>query len=181
MFLLIERDSKVNTKQKRGDLKMQVNFKGTPVTLQGHHIEVGERIPDFKAVNNALETIDSSSFKGKRIFVSIPSIDTPVCDREVRRFNEEATQRKDAKVYVVSMDLPFAQSRWCGGAGIDQVVTLSDYKDRNFGQNFGTYIEELGLLTRAIFVVDEEDIVTYVEYCEEVSEEPHYEEALKHL
>lgn len=160
---------------------MNVNFKGAPVTLQGHHIEVGERVPDFKAVNNALETIDSSSFQGKRVFVSVPSVDTPVCDREIRRFNEEATKYKDAHVYVISMDLPFAQTRWCGSAGIDKVITLSDYKERNFGQNFGTYIEELGLLTRAVFVVDEKDIVTYVEYCAEVGEEPNYEEALKYL
>lgn len=160
---------------------MKVNFKGAPVTLQGHHIEVGEKVPDFKAVNNALETIDSSSFHGKRVFVSVPSIDTPVCDREVRRFNEEAVKLKDAAVYIVSMDLPFAQIRWCGGAGIDKVVTLSDYKERNFGQNFGTYIEELGLLTRAVFVVDEKDTVVYAEYCSEVGEEPDYEEALKYL
>lgn len=164
--------------QKRGDLIMQVLFKGSPITLQGHHVEVGEKVPDFKAVNGDLETISSSTFKGKRVFVSVPSVDTPVCDQEVRRFNKEATQYKGAKVYVVSMDLPFAQSRWCGGAGINEVTILSDYKDRNFGQNFGTYIEELGLLTRAVFVVDENDEVIYVEYCKEVAEEPNYEAVL---
>lgn len=158
---------------------MHVYFKGNPVTLQGHHIEVGERVPDFKAVNGTLETIDSSDFKGKRVFVSVPSLDTAVCDREVRRFNEEVTKYKGATVYVISMDLPFAQNRWCGGTGIDQVITLSDYKDRNFGQNFGTYIEELGLLTRAVFVVDENNEVIYVEYCNEVTEEPDYEAILK--
>lgn len=157
---------------------MQVLFKGNPVTLQGHHIEVGESVPDFKAVNRNLETVDSSSFTGKRIFVSVPSVDTPVCDVEVRRFNEEATKHPDVKVYIISMDLPFAQGRWCGAAGVSGVEVLSDYKDRNFGQNFGTYIEELGLLTRAVFVVDEKDEVIYVEYCKEVGEEPNYEAAL---
>lgn len=160
---------------------MKVKFNGNDVTLQGHHVEVGESVPDFKAVNNALETIDSNSFKGKRVFVSVPSLDTAVCDMEVRRFNEEATKYEDAKVYVISMDLPFAQQRWCGSAGIQNVITLSDYKDRNFGQNFGTYIEELGLLTRAVFVVDDKDEVTYVEYCDEVTHEPNYEAALEAL
>lgn len=160
---------------------MQILFKGNPVTLQGHHIEVGESVPDFKAVNGNLETIDSSSFKGKRVFVSVPSVDTPVCDREIRRFNEEATKYKHATVYVISMDLPFAQARWCGGANIEHVITLSDYKDRNFGQNFGTYIEELGLLTRAVFVVDEKDEVIHAEYCKEVADEPDYEAVLAKL
>ena len=160
---------------------MKVCFKGIEVLLHCHHVEVGERVPDFKAVNNALETVDSSSFKGKRVFISVPSLDTPVCDVEVRRFNEEATKYKEAKVYVISMDLPFAQQRWCGSSGVQNVQTLSDYKDRNFGQNFGTYIEELGLLTRAVFVVDEKDEVIYVEYCPEVSAEPDYEAALKVL
>lgn len=160
---------------------MKVCFKGSEVTLQGHHVEVGETAPDFNVVNQNLETVDASKFKGKRIYVSVPSIDTPVCDMEIRRFNEEATKYKDAKVYVISMDLPFAQQRWCGSNGIENVEILSDYKYRNFGQNFGTYIEELGLLTRAIFVIDEKDEVIYVEYCQEVAAEPDYEAALKVL
>lgn len=160
---------------------MKVKFNGNDVTLQGHTVEVGERVPDFKAVNHDLETVDSSSFKGKRVFISVPSVDTPVCDTEVRRFNEEATKYKDAKVYVISMDLPFAQQRWCGSHGIENVMVLSDYKTRNFGQNFGTYIEELGLLTRAVFVVDHNDEVIYVEYCEEVTHEPNYEAVLSIL
>lgn len=168
------------TSEKRGD-EMQVLFKGIPVTLQGHHIEVGEGAPDFKAVDTNLQTIDSANFTGKRVYISVPSVDTPVCDREIRRFNEEATKYKHAKVYVISMDLPFAQARWCGSAGIENVVTLSDYKDRNFGQNFGTYIEELGLLTRAVFVVDEKGEVLHAEYCSEVGNEPDYEAALAKL
>ena len=160
---------------------MKVKFNGNEVTLQGHHVEVGEGVPDFKAITNTLDTVNASSFTGKRVFLSVPSIDTPVCDAEVRRFNEEATKYKDAKVYVISMDLPFAQQRWCGSHGIENVITLSDYKMRQFGQNFGAYIEELGLLTRAVFVVDENDEVIYVEYCQEITEEPDYEAALKAL
>lgn len=157
---------------------MQITFKGEPITLQGHCIEKGEPAPDFKAVNVELETVNASSFTGKRIFISVPSVDTPVCDREIRRFNEEATKFKDVSIYVISMDLPFAQSRWCGAAGIDKVTTLSDYKYHQFGTNFGTYIEELGLLTRAVFVVDTNDEVIYVEYCKEVGDEPDYEKVL---
>lgn len=160
---------------------MQVNFKGNPITLEGHHVEVGEPAPDFRVVTNALEDISTSEFSGKRVYISVPSIDTSVCDMEVRRFNEEATKLKNAKIYVISMDLPFAQARWCGAADIQNVTTLSDYKERNFGQNYGTYIKELGLLTRAVFVVDEEDKITYVEYCEEVTSEPNYEAVLKIL
>ncbi|WP_330377321.1 thiol peroxidase [Cellulosilyticum ruminicola] len=159
-------------------VRMKVNFKGTEVTLQGHHVEVGESAPDFNVVDKNLQTVKASSFQGKRIYVSVPSVDTSVCDMEIRRFNEEATKYKDAKVYVISMDLPFAQQRWCGTSGVANVEVLSDYKYRNFGQNFGTYIEELGLLTRAIFVVDANDEVIYVEYCEEVGNEPNYEAAL---
>ena len=160
---------------------MKVTFKGTPVTLAGHHVEVGESAPDFNVVNASLETVGAKNFTGKRVYVSVPSVDTAVCDREIRRFNEEATKIKDAKVYVISMDLPFAQARWCGAAGIEGVTLLSDYKDRQFGKNFGTYIEELGLLTRAVFVVDANDEVLYAEYCEEVGAEPNYEAALAHL
>ena len=98
---------------------------------------------------------------------------------EVRKFNEEATKLKDVTVYVVSMDLPFAQVRWCGNAGIDKVKTLSDYKQKSFGKKYGTLIEEFGFLTRAVFVVDENNKVTYVEYCKDVINEPNYEEALR--
>ncbi|MDA3733072.1 thiol peroxidase [Niameybacter massiliensis] len=160
---------------------MPVTFQGNPITLAGHEVKVGERVPDFLAVNNSLETVSAETFKGKRIYVSVPSIDTDVCDLEVRRFNEEAVNLKGAKVYVISMDLPFAQARWCGAKGVDKVMTLSDYKDHSFAHNFGTYIEELGLLTRAVFVINEEDEVVYVEYCSEVTNEPDYKAALDAL
>jgi thiol peroxidase len=160
---------------------MKVKFKGNEITLEGKEIKVGDTAPDFIATDNDLNTVNSKDFTGKRAYISVPSIDTPVCDLEVRRFNEEAAKLNDVKIYVISMDLPFAQGRWCGNQGINAVQTLSDYKDRSFGKEFGTYIKELGLLTRAVFVVDENNKVTHVEYCEEVTSEPNYEAALNAL
>jgi thiol peroxidase len=160
---------------------MKVKFKGNEITLEGKEIKVGDTAPDFVATDNDLNAVNSKDFTGKRAYVSVPSIDTPVCDLEVRKFNEEAAKLDNVKIYVISMDLPFAQGRWCGNEGISAVQTLSDYKDRSFGKEFGTYIKELGLLTRAVFVVDENNKVTHVEYCEEVTSEPNYEAALNAL
>ena len=160
---------------------MNVKFKGNQVTLEGNIVKVGDVAPNFVVIDNGLNPVESKDFKGKRAYLSVPSIDTSVCDLEVRKFNTEASKLKDAKIYTISMDLPFAQARWCGNAGIEAVQTLSDYKDRSFGKEFGTYIKELGLLTRAVFVVDENNKVTYVEYCEEVTSEPNYEAVLNAL
>lgn len=157
---------------------MNVTFKGNSVTLEGNEVKVGDIAADFNLTDNALGNISLKDTSGKRIFVVVPSVDTPVCDREIRRFNEEASKLKDVSIYVVSADLPFAQIRWCGGANIDKVKTLSDYKNRDFGRNYGVYIKELGLLTRAIFVLDENNKIVYVEYCKEVSSDPDYESAI---
>ena len=129
-------------------------------------------------MDNTLKDLTLSDTKGKRIFVTVPSLDTSVCDMEVRKFNEEASKLEDVTVYVVSMDLPFAQVRWCGNAGVDRVKTVSDYKQKSFGKNYGALIEEFCFLTRAIFVVDENNKITYVEYCKDVINEPDYESAL---
>jgi len=160
---------------------MNVKFKGNQVTLEGNIVKVGDIAPGFLVIDNGLNPVAAKDLKGKRVYVSVPSIDTAVCDLEVRKFNQEAAKLQDVKIYTISMDLPFAQARWCGNAGIEAVQTLSDYKDRSFGKEFGTYIKELGLLTRAVFVVDENDIVTHVEYCEEVTAEPNYEAVLNAL
>ena len=160
---------------------MNVKFKGNQVTLEGNVVKVGDVAPNFVVIDNGLKSVEAKDLKGKKVYVSVPSIDTAVCDLEVRKFNQEAAKLQDIKIYTISMDLPFAQARWCGSAGIEAVQTLSDYKDRSFGKEFGTYIKELGLLTRAVFVVDENDKVTYVEYCEEVTAEPNYEAALNAL
>lgn len=153
---------------------MKVKFQGNPVTLEGNIVKVGDKAPDFILVDNKLGAVTLKDTKGKRVFLTVPSIDTPVCDLEVRTFNEEAAKLENVTIYTVSMDLPFAQSRWCGQANIDIVKTLSDYKDRTFGKNYGTYIKELGLLTRAVFVVNERDEIIYVQYCEEIGNAPDY-------
>ncbi|MBX9139135.1 MULTISPECIES: thiol peroxidase [unclassified Clostridium] len=158
---------------------MQITFNGDPITLVGPRLNVGDNAPDFLVVDNNFKNLTLKDTSGKRIFVVVPSIDTSVCDMEVRKFNEEATKLSDVTVYVISMDLPFAQVRWCGNAGIDKVITLSDYKQKSFGKQYGTLIEEFCFLTRAIFVVDENNKITYVEYCKDVINEPNYEEALK--
>lgn len=158
---------------------MNITFQGNPITLEGNEVKVSEQAPDFIVKDNELNDVTLNDTKGKRVFVVVPSVDTPVCDMEVRRFNQEAVSLGDVTVYVVSCDLPFAQGRWCGAQGISNVKLLSDYKDRSFGKNYGVYIKELGLLTRAVFVVDENNKVTYAEYCKEVTKEPDYEKALQ--
>ncbi|WP_373599459.1 thiol peroxidase [Paraclostridium bifermentans] len=158
---------------------MKVTFQGAPLTLEGNQVKVGDIAPDFTVVGNDLSPIKFSETKGKRILVAVPSLDTPVCDMEVRKFNTEASKLDDVKVYTISMDLPFAQARWCGNAGIENVVTASDYKDREFSKSYGLYIKELGLVSRAVIVVDEDNKVKYVEYLEEITNEPNYEKALE--
>ena len=160
---------------------MKVTFQGNPLTLEGVQVKVGDNAPNFTVVNNDLNPVSLNDTKGKRIFLTVPSLDTPVCDTEVRRFNEEASKLDNVTIYTVSMDLPFAQARWCGAAGINNVVTVSDYKDKEFSKNYGAYINELGLSTRAVFVVDENNKVTYVEYLNEITEEPNYDKALEAL
>ena len=157
---------------------MKITFNGDPITLVENQVKVGDTAPDFLVVDNTLKDLTLSDTKGKRIFVTVPSLDTSVCDVEVRKFNEEASKLDDVTVYVVSMDLPFAQVRWCGNAGVDRVKTVSDYKQKSFGKNYGALIEEFCFLTRAIFVVDENNKITYVEYCKDVINEPDYESAL---
>lgn len=157
---------------------MKITFNGDPITLVENQVKVGDTAPDFLVVDNTLKDLTLADTNGKRIFVTVPSLDTSVCDMEVRRFNEEASKLDDVTVYVISMDLPFAQVRWCGNAGVDRVKTVSDYKQKSFGKNYGALIEEFCFLTRAIFVVDENNKVTYVEYCKDVINEPDYEGAL---
>ena len=157
---------------------MQITFNGDPITLVENQVKVGDTAPDFLVVDNTLKDLTLADTNGKRIFVTVPSLDTSVCDMEVRKFNEEASKLEDVTVYVVSMDLPFAQVRWCGNAGVDRVKTVSDYKQKSFGKNYGALIEEFCFLTRAIFVVDENNKITYVEYCKDVINEPDYEGAL---
>lgn len=162
-----------------GEIVVKVNFKNNPVTLVGNEVKVGDTAPDFTAIDKSMQSVTFSSNKGVKILLTVPSLDTPVCDLETRTFNEKAAELNNVTIYTVSMDLPFAQSRWCGAHGIKNVITLSDYKDRIVGKNYGTYIEELGLLTRAAFVVDSNNKVVYVDYLKEVADYPNYDEILE--
>ncbi len=157
-----------------------VTMKGNPLTLLGEEIKVGDKAPDFTALDNGLAPVELSSFRGKVCIVcSVPSLDTPVCDIEARRFNEEASKLgPDVAVLVVSMDLPFAQKRWCAAAGVSEVQTLSDHRDASFGAAYGVLIKELRLLARAVFVIDKEGVVQHVELVKEIADEPDYEAAL---
>ncbi len=157
-----------------------ITFKGNPMTLQGPELKVGDAAPDFAVVDNGLAGATLSSFAGKiKIISAVPSLDTPVCDTETRRFNQEAALLSgDVVVLTISLDLPFAQKRWCGAAGIDKVVTLSDYRERSFGLGYGVLIKELLLLTRAVFVVDAANIIRYIQIVPEVTGEPDYAAAI---
>ena len=150
---------------------------GNPLTLLGKKLNVGDKAHDFELLDNDLKPIKLTSFHGKVCVISsVPSLDTPVCDMETRRFNEEAGKLGDnVSILTVSMDLPFAQKRWCGAAGVEKVMTLSDHRDANFGENYGVLIKELRLLARAIFVVDREGVIQYVQLVKEVTEEPDYD------
>ncbi len=155
-------------------------FKGNPITLIGPELKVGDSAPDFKLNRNLLEEASLKDFSGKVKLISVvPSLDTGTCDAQTRRFNTEAADLGDNVVILtVSADLPFAQARWCGAAGVDQVITLSDYKGHSFGEAYGVLIEEFHLDMRAIFVLDANDRIAYVEYLKEMSEHPNYEEAI---
>lgn len=154
-----------------------ITFKGNPFTLLGSALKVGDKAPDFAVVDNGLVPVSLASSAGSvRIISAVPSLDTPVCDSETRRFNQEAASLPgNVNVLTISLDLPFAQKRWCGAAGIDKVVTLSDYRERSFGENYGVLIKELLLLTRAVFVVDATDTIRYIQIVPEVTSEPDYE------
>lgn len=154
---------------------MQVLFQGGAVTLKGIQLKEGDQLPDFTLTDNGLGSVSRKELTGMRVFVTVPSLDTGVCDLEVRNFNAKASALTGVHIYAVSMDLPFAQARWCGVAGVDAVKTLSDYHSRSFGIATGTLIEELMLLTRAVFIVDATDTVVYAEYVPEITNHPEYE------
>ena len=154
-------------------------FRGKPVTLLGTAVNVGDRAPDFTVVANDMSPVTLASSRGSvRIISSVPSLETPVCDQQTRRFNEEAQGIGGVDVLTVSVDLPFAQQRWCGAAGLGNVQTLSDYRDLSFGRAYGVVIKELRLLARAVFVVDASDDVVYAEYVPAIEQHPEYETAI---
>ncbi len=160
-----------------------VTFKGNPLTLVGDEVKIGQKAADFVVIDNNLSPVKFSSYLGKVCIISsVVSLDTPVCDSQTRIFNEEAS-RLDSNVVIltVSMDLPFAQKRWCGAAGVDRVQTLSDHRDASFGTAYGVLIKELRLLARAVFLVDQKGILQYKELVKEVTSGPDYAAALREL
>lgn len=157
-----------------------VTFQGAPLTLVGDEVQVGQQAPAFTALANDLSPKSLAEYAGKTvILVSVPSLDTPVCDMETRRFNQEAASlSEDIVILTISMDLPFAQARWCGAAGVDKVKTLSDHRDASFGQAYGLLIKELRLLARAVLVVDKTGRLAYMELVKEIASEPDYAAAI---
>ena len=157
-----------------------ITFKGKPVTLIGPDIELGDKAPDFTVLANDLTPVTLADTKGQvRLISVVPSLDTGVCDAQTRRFNEEAANLPHVKILTISVDLPFAQKRWCGAAGIENVQTLSDHRDLSFGKAYGVAIKELRLLARAVFVIDSNDTVTYAEYVPESTNHPNYQAAIE--
>lgn len=154
-------------------------MRGKPLTLVGPELKTGDKAPDFEAVTDGLQPVNlAGTGQTVRIFSVIPSLDTPVCDAQTKRFNEEAGKLPGVQIFTVSMDLPFAQKRWCGAFGVDKVKMLSDHRTGSFGEHYGTMIKELRVESRAIFVVDKDNTLKHVEYVKEVAEHPNYEAAL---
>ena len=154
-------------------------LKGNPLTLIGPELKAGDNAPDFSLVDKGLKPVTlKDTGNHVRIFSVVPSLDTPVCDAQTKKFNEAAAQLPDVDIYTVSMDLPFAQSRWCGAFGVDRIKMLSDHREGSFGANYGTLIKELRIESRAIFVVDQHNKIRHAEYVKEVADFPNYEAAL---
>jgi thioredoxin-dependent peroxiredoxin len=155
-------------------------LRGNPLTLIGPELHPGDDAPDFQLVDNGLKPVTLKDTGSQvRIISVVPSLDTPVCDAQTKRFNEEAAQLTGVEIFTVSMDLPFAQKRWCGAFGVDKVKMLSDHKDGSFGSNYGTLIKELRIESRAIFVLDPNNKIRHAEYVKEVADHPDYEAALQ--
>ncbi|MEZ7740045.1 thiol peroxidase [Gemella sanguinis] len=162
-------------------MKKTISFKGTNITIEDK-VNVGDVFPNFKATNKDLSDFNLEDYRGKVLVINaFPSVDTGVCAIQTTRFNQEIKNYDNAVVITVSKDLPFALGRFCADKGVDNAVTVSDYKYRDFENQAGLLIEELGLLARAVFVVDTEDVVRYKELCEEVGNEPDFEKALEEV
>ena len=159
---------------------MTVTFKGNPVTLVGSKVNVGDKAPDFKVLAKDLSEVTLADSNGKvRLISVVPSIDTGVCEAQTLRFNQEASKLDGVEILTISVDLPFAQKRWCAAEGVENLQTLSDHRDLSFGTNYGVAIEELRLLARATFVIDSTGKVTYAEYVPEVTDHPDYDKAVE--
>ena len=160
---------------------VKVNFKGSPVTLVGTHLQTGDKAPRFTVLDGDLQQVSLTQYKDKNLIISVfPSVDTSVCALQNIRFNKEASKLKgDVEILSISVDLPFAQKRFCAAEGIDNVHVYSDYRDLDFGMKYGFVIKELRLLARGVIVIDKKGIIRYIEYVPEIAQEPNYEAALK--
>lgn len=161
---------------------MKVTSGGNPIDLIGTEVKVGDKAKDFVLVKNDMSETSLQDYEGKvKVLSVVPSLDTGVCDAQTRRFNAELSEREDIVLLTISMDLPFAQARWCGNAGLPNAITLSAHRDETFARDYGVLMPGVRLLARAVFVLDENNVVKYVQYVPEVSHEPNYEEVLKQL
>jgi thiol peroxidase len=155
-------------------------LRGKPLTLIGPELKVGDKAPDFEVVDTSLSPVTlAQTGNSVRIISVVPSLDTPVCDAQTKRFNDEVAKMPGLEVLTVSMDLPFAQKRWCGAFGVDHVKMLSDHKSGSFGQNYGTLVKELRIESRAIFVLDKENVIRHVQYVKEVADHPDYDAVMQ--
>ena len=160
-------------------MSRQTTFKGGPLELAGPELKAGEKAPEFKAVDTSLQPVTlASSGSGVRVFSVVPSLDTPVCDMQTKKFNDEAAKLPNVTFITVSMDLPFAQKRWCTSFGVDNVKMVSDHKFASFGENYGTLIKDWRIESRALFVVDADGVLQHVEYVPEVADHPNYDAAI---
>lgn len=158
--------------------KNVTSVQGNPLTLLGPELSVGQQAPDFTVLDGDMNPVRFSSFKGKTVIISaVPSLDTPVCELQTQRFNSEAASL-NAVTLTISMDLPFAQKRFCDSFKIGNLKTLSDFRDREFSRNYGLYIREIGLIARAVLVVDSSMIIRYIEIVNDISKQPDYDSAL---
>ena len=154
-------------------------MKGNPLTLIGPELQAGDHAPDFTVVDGTLSAVNlEKTGHNVRIISVVPSLDTPVCDLQTKRFNEEAAQMPGVDIVTISMDLPFAQKRWCGAFGVDRIKMLSDHRSGSFGEAYGTLIKDLRIESRAIFVLDKDNLIRHVEYVKEVADHPNYDAAL---
>lgn len=165
--------------EKRKDV---ITFQGNPLTLVGNEIKVGDKAPEFTVLNNSLSPVKLGDFKGKvKVISVVPSVDTPVCAIQTKRFNKMASDFNDVQIVTISNDLPFALARFCGAEGIENSETLSDYNGHDFGTKYGFLIDELKLLSRGVIIIDRDDTVKYVQYVKEVTNEPDYDSAFSAL
>lgn len=158
----------------------KITLHGNPIEVSGSVVKVGDKAPNFTLTNNDLKEVTLSSYSGKVVLLSVvPSLDTPTCSLQTKRFNQEASSLgQDVLILTISRDLPFAQKRWCGAEGVDKTETLSDYKLRTFGQLYGVEVSNISLLARAVFVIGKDQTIKYLEYVDEISKEPDYSSAL---